>query len=212
MENNIDSSNIKSIDSENQTSSPAPVKKLKLNKHVRDALDLLKFAAIALALIVPLRMYVGQPFVVSGISMVPTFLDGQYLIVDEISYTLKGPHRGDVVIFRYPNDPSRFFIKRIIGLPNETVDIKDGVVKIINKENPEGFVLNEPYINEKFHTTGDYKTGSEEYFVMGDNRNLSADSRLWGILPRKLMVGRAYLRLLPFKYMSYLPGAYPESK
>lgn len=184
----------------------------KFKQFAEGAWDLIKFAAIALAIVIPIRMFIAQPFVVSGDSMFPTFHDGQYLIVDEISYIVNGPHRGDVVIFRYPNDPSRFFIKRLIGMPNEKITIKDGIVMITNKENPEGFALTEPYINEKFLTSFTYETGADEYFVMGDNRNRSSDSRQWGILPRKLMIGRAYLRLLPFSDAAYLPGEYKEAK
>lgn len=202
MENNI----------EQKPKTTVPVQQPKWKKHAESAWDLIKFAAIALAIVIPIRMFVAQPFVVSGDSMFPTFHDGQYLIVDELSYIINGPHRGDVVIFKYPNDPSRYFIKRIIGLPNEKIQIKDGVVTIINKENPNGFVLNEPYIDEKFVTTYDYTTGNDEYFVMGDNRNRSSDSRSWGLLPRKLMTGRAYLRLLPVSDAGYLPGAYKEAK
>lgn len=179
--------------------------------------DLVKFAIIALIIVIPIRMFIAQPFVVSGESMFPTFHDGEYLIVDEISYIVGTPHRGDVVIFRYPGDTKRFFIKRIIGLPNEEISIKNGVVTIINKENPNGFTLTEPYIDESFNTNTSYKTGIDEYFVMGDNRNRSSDSRTWAEplttkLTRKLMIGRAYLRLLPFKSISYLPGYYKETK
>jgi signal peptidase I len=189
-----------------------PVEKSKLRQHAENAWDLIKFAAIALAIVIPIRMFVAQPFVVSGLSMYPTFNDGQYLIVDEISYLLQGPHRGDVVVFRYPNDPSRFFIKRMIGLPNEKIQITNGVVTIFNKANPTGFTLNEPYIDEKFNTTQTYETGPDQYFVMGDNRNASSDSRAWGLVPKKNLVGRAFLRLLPVKEASFLPGAYPEAK
>ena len=184
----------------------------KFQRYAHEAWDLIKFVLVALAIVVPVRMFIGQPFIVSGESMVPTFQDGQYLIVDEISYTLYGPHRGDVVIFRYPNDTKRFFIKRVIGMPNEKVVIKGGKVKIINKENPDGFTLDEPYINEAFMGDGTYDTGVDSYFVMGDNRNKSSDSRVWGLLPKHLMVGRAYLRLLPLKNISYLPGAIKEDK
>jgi signal peptidase I len=189
----------------------------KFKKVLLSLWDLIKFAVIALLIVIPIRMFIAQPFVVSGESMFPTFHDGEYLIVDELSYLLGSPHRGEVIIFRYPGDTKRFFIKRIIGMPNEEISIKDGVVTIINKENPNGFTLNEPYIDEKFNTTSNYKTGSDEYFVMGDNRNRSSDSRTWGEplttkLTNKLIVGRAYLRLLPFKNISYLPGYFKETK
>jgi signal peptidase I len=189
-----------------------PVEKSRLRRNAEGAWDLIKFAAIALAIVIPIRMFVAQPFVVSGLSMYPTFNDGQYLIVDEISYLLGGPHRGDVVVFRYPNDTSRFFIKRMIGLPNEKIQITNGVVTIFNAANPNGFTLNEPYIDEPFNTTQTYVTGPDQYFVMGDNRNASSDSRAWGLVPKKDLVGRAFLRLLPIKQAAYLPGAYPEPK
>ncbi len=189
------------------------LKKSKLKEGAKNVWDLIKFAIIALLIVIPIRMFVAQPFVVSGESMFPTFHDKEYLIVDELSYLLKnGPHRGDVVVFRYPNDTRRFFIKRIIGLPNEEIEINNGTITIKNKENPNGFVLNEPYINESFDTTESYKTGNDEYFVLGDNRNRSSDSRIWGILPGKLLTGRVYLRLLPLKEISYLPGYYKEAK
>ena len=144
--------------------------------------------------------------------MYPTFRNGQYLIVDEISYIVGNPKRNDIIIFRYPNDPSRFFIKRVIGLPNEEIDIRGGKITIINKQNPHGFVLAQPYLRQPFTFTGSYKTGNKEYFVMGDNRKESLDSRSWGFLPDKLVTGRALLRLFPFKYVSYLPGYYLSNK
>jgi len=185
-------------------------KQTKLQKFLKDGWDLIKFAAIALAIVIPIRMWIAQPFVVSGESMVPTFHNGEYLIVDEISYILGGAKRGDVVVFRYPGDTKRFFIKRIIGLPNEKISISNGEVTIINKENPNGFKLTEPYINEKDFIGSAYETKDGEYFVMGDNRNRSSDSRYWGILPKKLLIGRAFLRLLPVGEISYLPGVYNQ--
>lgn len=169
--------------------------------------DLIKFAIIAFLIVVPIRMFIAQPFVVSGDSMYPTFHNKEYLIVDEISYIVGEPNRGDIVIFRYPEDPKRFFIKRIIGLPNEEISIKGNQIKITNKENPDGFYLTEDYIKENFDFSGDYKTKDDEYFVLGDNRNRSLDSRFWGVLPKDLLIGRAYLRLIPIKEISYLPGA-----
>lgn len=185
---------------------------LKTKKGVEGFWELVKFALIAIIIVIPIRMFIAQPFVVSGESMFPTFNNGEYLIVDEISYRLGNLHRGDVVVFRYPNDTKRFFIKRIIGMPNEEIEIKNGIVTVINKENPEGFKLNEPYIDEPFDTTLSSVTGDDEYFVLGDNRNRSSDSRVWGTVSNKLMMGRVYLRLFPFKEMSYLPGYYKEIK
>jgi signal peptidase I len=127
MENNINSQIDKNV----------PIKKSKLREHAENAWDLIKFAALALIIVLPIRMFIAQPFIVSGESMVPTFQDGQYLIVDEISYILNGEHRGDVVVFKYPNDTKRYFIKRVIGMPNEKIIITDGKIKIINKENPD---------------------------------------------------------------------------
>ena len=128
---------------------PIPTKS-KLREFVESGWDLIKFALIALAIVIPIRMWVAQPFVVSGESMFPTFDNGQYLIVDEISYILGHEQRGDVVIFRYPGDTKRFFIKRLIGLPNETIVVTDKDVTIINKAHPEGFKLNEPYVSHLY--------------------------------------------------------------
>ena len=196
------------------TQSPTPIqpKNSKLRENLKGAWDRIKFAVIALAIVIPVRMFIAQPFVVNGDSMFPTFHNKEYLIVDEISYIVRNPARGEVTIFRYPNDPSRFFIKLIISMPNETIEIKNGVVKIINKENPDGFILEEPYLNEKFTTTETFTTGNDQYFVMGDNRNRSSDSRSWGVLPKKFMIGRAYLRLLPVGNLDYLPGAITTNK
>ncbi len=177
-----------------------------LSNNKKDILDLIKYIVIAILIVIPVRMFIAQPFIVSGESMLSTFLDGDYLIIDEISYHLREPHRGDVVVFKYPLDTKRFFIKRIIGLPNEEIEIKSGVVSITNKENPEGFVLEEPYLKQEFIDDFNFKTGNEEFFVMGDNRARSSDSRYWGALPENLIIGRAFVRLLPLNNISYLPG------
>src|SRR3954469_7904676 len=106
--------------------------------------ELIKLLVIAAVIVIPFRLYIAQPFIVDGASMDPTFRTGQYLIVDELTYHFKTPERGSVLIFKFPKDESKYFIKRIIGLPGETVSIKSGVVTIANSENPKGFVLNEP--------------------------------------------------------------------
>ena len=135
------------------------------NEKENSVWDFIKFTIIALLIVIPIRLWIAQPFIVSGASMEPTFNNGNYLIIDEISYRFEKPKIGDVIIFRYPLDPSKFFIKRIIDIP------KDG-----------------------------------EYFVEGDNREASFDSRSWGNVPEKNIVGRAFLRLWPFNKMGIMPG------
>lgn len=170
-------------------------------------IEVFKFSLITILIVLPFRMYVAKPFIVNGASMYPTFETGHYLIIDQISYRFKNPDRGEVIVFRYPKDPSRFFIKRIIGLPNETVLIKDNQVIIKNSENPSGFVLNEKKYSTK--PNGSDKTrklGENEYFVMGDNRTNSSDSRSWGSLDRDLIIGKALIRLIPINAIDMFPG------
>jgi signal peptidase I len=174
----------------------------------QSAWELIRFTLLALVIVLPVRMFVAEPFVVSGSSMVPTFQDGNYLIVDKISYKLSDPKRDDVVIFRYPNDQTKFFIKRIIGLPGETVKIDGSAVSIINKENPKGFTLNEPYVKNISENNLLMELKEDEYFVMGDNRSGSSDSRYWGPVKKNLLTGRAFLRLLPLNKVNILPGDY----
>jgi signal peptidase I len=178
----------------------------------QSAWELARFAIIALIIVVPIRMFVVEPFVVSGASMFPTFDNGDYLIVDKISYELGNPQRNDVVIFKYPNDQTKFFIKRIIGLPNETVNIKNGVVTIVNSTNPDGFVLDEPYIKNVSSTSTNLELKDDEYFVMGDNRNASSDSRYWGAVKKDLLTGKALVRLMPITSIDLLPGQYRQAQ
>ncbi len=170
--------------------------------------ELVRFALIAVAIVLPVRMFIAQPFIVSGSSMVPTFENGQYLIVDEITYRFEDPKRGDVIVFRYPNDTKKFFIKRIIGLPGETVDVKKEETIITNKENPNGFTLDQSYVVNHSEDNSHIVLKNDEYFVMGDNRSGSSDSRSWGPVQKKLLVGRAFLRLLPVKEIGVLPGVH----
>lgn len=169
--------------------------------------EILTFIALAIVIVIPVRLFVAQPFVVEGESMYPTFDSGDYLIVDQLSYHLGEPKRGDVVVFRYPNDEDVFYIKRMIGLPGETVHIEKGVTSI-TKTDGTTITLDESYVvSEDATYTLDRSLGPDQYFVMGDNRPKSSDSRTWGVLPEKDLMGRAYIRLLPADELGVLPGA-----
>jgi len=162
--------------------------------------EITKIVIIALLIVVPIRYFIFQPFFVRGQSMEPNFESGDYLIVDEISYRFRDPQRGEVVVFKYPINPSQHYIKRIIGLPGETIEIGDGKV-IIYSENLGALVLDESdYLSPFIFTPGDIRVtlDKNEYFVLGDNRSVSADSRRFGPLPRKNIVGRVFLRAWPF--------------
>lgn len=176
-------------------------------KSTNPLIEIFQLALIALIIVVPIRTFVAQPFIVSGASMEETFYNGEYLIVDQLSYHFQDPHRGDVIIFRYPRDPSKFFIKRVIGLPGDTVTIEGDVVTISNDEYPEGFVLPEAYIKAmEPNSTVTETLGSREYFVMGDNRDHSSDSRVWGVLQEENIIGKAFVRLFPLSKIQLLPG------
>ena len=185
--------------------------------------ETLYIVILSLVIVLPIRAFIAQPYIVSGASMDNTFQNGNYLIVDEISYRFQEPKRGDVIVLKAPpaalvmqkqaSSTNVDYIKRIIGLPGETVEVIGDQVKITNTENPKGKILSEPYIyinklipspfsSIKFKVT--LKSG--EYFVMGDNRHNSFDSRLWGVLPKKEIIGKAFLRLFPFNEIAKNPG------
>ncbi len=162
--------------------------------------EIVKAFIIAMVIILPIRYYLAQPFFVRGASMEPTFEDGEYLIVDQLSYRFRQPERGEVIVFRYPQRLSQFFIKRIIGLPNEHVVVKDGSVEIFNTTHPQGVLLDESaYLAPEIRTGGqiDVVLGPTDYFVLGDNRPASSDSRSWGLLPTSDIIGRVWLRAFP---------------
>ncbi|KKW39876.1 signal peptidase I [Candidatus Kaiserbacteria bacterium RIFCSPLOWO2_02_FULL_54_13] len=169
--------------------------------------DLFTLAFLIVVVVIPIRVFIVSPFVVDGDSMHPTFENLDYLIVDEFLYYFRAPARGDVVVFRYPNNPSIFYIKRIIGLPGETVSISRGVITVTTSAG-ESLALAEPYIvNEDATYTKNVSLNPGEYFVLGDNRPNSSDSRIWGPLPRENIIGRVDLRLLPVKNVDFFPGA-----
>lgn len=156
--------------------------------------ETLKVIVISLAIIIPIRCFVIQPFYVKGASMEPNFYDHEYLVINEIGYRLDEPERGDVIVFKYPYDRSQYFIKRVIGLPGETIEIKDGDIMINNN------ILNEDLYLPNTHTNGTEKLelGPTEYYIMGDNRSSSLDSRMFGPIDRSDIVGKTWIRGFPF--------------
>ena len=174
--------------------------------------EVIIYAIIAVIVVIPIRLWLAQPFVVSGDSMDTTFSNGQYLIIDELSYELHAPARGDVLIFKYPLDTSEYFIKRVIGLPGETVIIHDNTVSIKTSTSSPAFTLSEPYARGETLGEETVHLGVGQYFAMGDNRMVSSDSRLWGPVPTGDIVGTPLARLFPFWNIAWRPGNYYESK
>lgn len=179
--------------------------------------EILQIVVVSLIIVIPFRIYIAQPFLVSGPSMDDTFANGQYLIVDELTYQFNNPERGDVVIFRYPLDTKKYFIKRVVGLPGETIEIKNETITICKPDcqtDKDKFTLDEPYVKinklspPRPNSTVTLK--SDEYFVLGDNRSVSSDSRIWGPVKRDLITGRPFLRLFPFNKMDLFPGQIEE--
>ena len=166
-------------------------------------LEVVEVAVVAFGAVFLIRTFLVQPFLVSGASMSPNFSNGDYLLVDQLSYGFRSPARGEVIVFRFPKDESTYFIKRIIGLPGEKVVIRNSKAIVFNSENPDGIVLDEKYLPSNVLTTSrsqnptEFNLGPEEYFVMGDNRSYSYDSRDWGVLKKNEIVGLARLRLWP---------------
>jgi signal peptidase I len=167
---------------------------------------LVKIGVVAAVIVVPLRLYVFQPFLVKGDSMIPNFHNGDYLIVDELSYRFRSPERTDVIVLKFPYDPSQRFIKRIVGLPGEAVEIKDGKVVIYHTHSTEAFVLDEAGYLGALHTPGSVKVQlkEDEYFVLGDNREFSSDSRSWGPLGAQYIVGKMLWKVFSFHTLGEL--------
>jgi len=171
-----------------------------MEKKILFVWEVAKIVIISLCIVIPIRYFLFQPFFVKGMSMEPNFDDGQYLIIDEITPRFEGYKRGEVIVFKFPQNPSLYYIKRIIGLPGETIELSGNKISIVGKENNEEFILNE---GDYLSSTPNYQNlkidlKSNEYFVLGDNRDASADSRRWGTLPSKYIVGRVWLRAWPF--------------
>lgn len=172
---------------------------------------LIKWFDILLILGLLFKAFVIQPFIVDGISMEKNFHNNETILVDKISYNFNAPHRGDVIVFKAPQNPQDDYIKRVIGLPGEMVKISDGKVYINNQ------LLNENYLGsgiqtEAFDNNNTYFSrtlDTDEYFVLGDNRGNSSDSREWGVLPKKNIIGKAWLVIFPFDYRGVVKNPEP---
>lgn len=173
--------------------------------------DVIETVVVAAAIFVVVYLFLLQPHQVRGSSMEPNFKDGEYILTDKVSYRFNDPARGDIVIFKAPTDPDVDFIKRIIALPGEKVEIKNNTIFITNAQNPDGFALSEPYeILDPIDGGTHLREGKvvevpeDNYFVFGDNRTHSFDSREWGPLPRKSIIGKAWVRYWPLSKISLM--------
>ena len=175
-----------------------------MRKFLASFLEVLEIAVVAVVAVFIVRTFLVQPFLVSGSSMSPNFSNGDYVLVDELTYHLRAPERGEVAVFHDPQDYSTYFIKRVIGLPNERVTIKNDVITVFNSAHPHGFALDESYLPQGTYTSGDYDVtlSSSTYLMLGDNRPFSYDSRMWGTLPKSNIVGLVRVRLWPLNEMT----------
>ncbi len=169
------------------------------------AWEFVKIIIIAAIIVLPIRYFIFQPFIVKGDSMIPNFHENNYLIVDEVSYRFVAPERGDVIVLKYPLDTTQRFIKRVIGLPGETVKIKNGKITI-TKDGKSTVLEETTYLPNSVSTDGDINVVLKDnaYFVLGDNRPFSYDSRRWGVLPKEDIVGRVIFRVFPFAGMGLI--------
>lgn len=176
-----------------------------------EAWEWIKVIVIAIIIATIVRHFIIEPFIVEGVSMDPTFKTGHFLIIDRLSYRFHEPRRGDVIVLINPNDHSEYFIKRIIGLPGETVTLENGNLKITSGSTTQE--IKEPYIADihKSFNNAEYNLNNKQYFVMGDNRAESSDSRAWGPVERDLIIGRPMIRLFPLNKITIYPGEYNQN-
>ncbi len=204
-----------------QPNVPTPASKVPDEEYLSTGallMEMVKVLVLAALVIIPIRAFLFQPFFVQGSSMEPNFDDGEYLVVSEFGYKytkipvlnmevhpFRELVRQEPVVFRFPKDPKQFFIKRVIGLPGESVEIKKGKVYIYNKIHPDGYELDESaYLDPALKTSDLPKTavGESEYFVLGDNRTFSYDSRAFGPIEKTAVIGEVLLRAWPISEFS----------
>lgn len=176
-------------------------------------LDIIETIVIASAIFIVIYLFLVQPHQINGKSMLPGFFDGEFLLTDKFSYRFNDPSRGDVIIFHAPTDarcPQEIqcdFVKRIIGLPGEVVEIKGGNVFIDGEQLPELYLASG---STTISRTGDsirFELKTSEYFVLGDNRDHSSDSRAWGTVPAENIVGKAWVRYWPLQRLGIIAQA-----
>lgn len=175
-------------------------KKDQVEKEPNFFIEVIKVVVISLAIIIPVRYYLIKPFYVKGASMEPNFYNYEYLIIDEISYRFHPPGRGDVVVVQNPATEGKYFIKRIIGLPGETVEIRNKKVYIDGEELDES-----AYFEDGIETWGKktVELADGEYYVLGDNRDESLDSRVFGPVTQDDMIGRTWIRAWPLNRIAH---------
>lgn len=170
-------------------------------------LETLEVILISVLSVILIRTYLVQPFLVWGSSMAPNFSSGDYILIDELSLRFREIERGEVVVFKSPMDSYTYFIKRVIGLPGERILINDNKITIFNESYPNGLIIKEPYLSYQNKTINfgkdiDVILDNDEYFVLGDNRQYSYDSRAWGPVKKENIIGIARVRLWPIKAFS----------
>ena len=172
---------------------------MKSNAFVLAIKEFLVFTFFMAIIIIPIRVFIFQPFIVDGESMFPTFDNGDYIIAEKVTYSFRSPKRGDIVILKRPNQ-NKYVIKRVVGLPTEKINIDtSGTVTVKNEQGL--YRLKEMYIDtstdKRMTSELDYTLGDQEYIVLGDNRSNSFDSRDWGTLEEENIVGKVVFRLFP---------------
>jgi len=175
--------------------------------------EIFETATLAIFIFLVLYLFLVRPHQIHGDSMLPNYHNGDYLLTEVVSYKFLGKElqRGDVIVFRSPQQPNRDFIKRVIALPGEQIKIQNSKIYIINSDYPEGFLLTEPYLPLEITTQareiireGELFEIGEGYIVMGDNRPRSSDSRDWGIVEKDKIIGRAWLRYWPPSALGFI--------
>lgn len=173
-------------------------------------IEIIQTVVVFLAILMIVFLFVAQPHKVQGPSMFPTFHDGDYIITDKLTYRFSTPKRGDVIVFENPRNHSDDFIKRIMGLPGDRIKVQGGHVYINDQLGTEPYLQPDVTTDGRFFLQdGQEKTVDDgDYFVMGDNRQFSSDSREWGLVKKSEILGRVIVRYWPPNAAGILPGSY----